>query len=126
MASSHDFFVSGKQDAAVGIVAQALEGEGFSLTTTANGGLLAQRGSVARTVLLGAMAGKNFHLSFTVDFMTDSQGRLVARLNRELASGILKGGAFGAAKTDRVFQECADAIGFALERARVLAFDKAN
>ncbi|GIT82137.1 hypothetical protein LLS1_38060 [Leifsonia sp. LS1] len=121
MASAHDFFLLGDHEAARQLVVSALQSEGFVVTTTPTGGLLAKRGSAASTFWLGAWAGKNFQVSFLVDFMVDQQGRLVARLNRNMAGGALKGGAIGAAKTDAAFQETANAIAAVLHPAGVLA-----
>lgn len=120
MASAHDFFLLGDHEAAKQLVTSTLQAEGFTVTMTPSGGLLAKRGSAARTFWLGAMAGKNFQVSFLVDFMVDQQGRLVARLNRNMVSGALKGGAIGAAKTDTAFQETANAIAAAAHPAGIL------
>lgn len=121
MASAHDFFLLGDHEAAKQLVFSALAAEGFTVTSTPTGGLLAKRGSAASTFWLGAFAGKNFQMSFLVDFMVDQQGRLVARLNRNMAGGALKGGAIGAAKTDTAFQETANAIAAYLHPAGILA-----
>ncbi|MFF2052832.1 hypothetical protein ACFVU2_14615 [Leifsonia sp. NPDC058194] len=121
MASAHDFFLLGDHEAAKQLVVSALQSEGFTVTSTPTGGLLAKRGSAASTFWLGAFAGKNFQMSFLVDFMVDQQGRLVARLNRNMAGGALKGGAIGAAKTDTAFQETANAIAAILHPAGILA-----
>lgn len=121
MPSAHDFFILGPHDAGRHLVAIALQGQGFAVTTTPTGGLLAKRGSAAKTVWLGGLAGKDFQVTFIVDFMVDDQGRLVARLNRNMTSGALKGGALGAAKTDTAFQETANAIAAVLHPAGVLA-----
>jgi len=121
MASAHDFFLLGDHEAAKQLVVSALTSEGFVVTSTPTGGLLAKRGSAASTFWLGAFAGKNFQLTFLVDFMVDQQGRLVARLNRNMAGGGLKGGGIGAAKTDTAFQETANAIAAALHPAGILA-----
>ncbi|MFF2050228.1 hypothetical protein ACFVU2_01385 [Leifsonia sp. NPDC058194] len=121
MASAHDFFLLGDHEAAKQLVASALHAEGFTVSTTPAGGLLAKRGSGAATILLGAWAGKNFQMSFLVDFMVDEHGRLVARLNRNLAGGALKGGAIGAARTDSAFQQTANAIAGVLQPAGILA-----
>lgn len=126
MASSHDFFIAGDHDAARALVTAALQGQGFTVTTTPQGGLLAKRGSTAATVWLGGLAGKNFQVTFTVDIMADTQGRLVARLNRNMTGGTLKGGALGAAKTDSAFQETANAIAQQLHAAGVLADSVSN
>jgi hypothetical protein len=121
MATAHDFFLLGDHGAGRQLVVTALQNDGFAVTSTPTGGLLAKRGSTAATVWLGALAGKNFQVSFQVDFMVDQQGRLVARLHRNLTAGALKGGAIGAAKTDTAFQQTANAIAAALHQAGVLA-----
>jgi hypothetical protein len=121
VAKASDFFISGDHEAGKGVVASALQSQGFTLTTTPSGGLLAKRGSAKATVWLGAMAGKNFQYSFVVDFFVDAQGQLVARLNRDLTSGALKGGVIGASKTNNTFVEVATAIGSSLTSAGVYA-----
>ncbi|MGJ4845014.1 MULTISPECIES: hypothetical protein [unclassified Leifsonia] len=121
MAKAHDFFILGDHESGKHLVASALQSEGFTVTTTPTGGLLAKRGSTTATVLLGGLAGNNFQITFTVDFMVDEQGRLVARLNRNMSGGALKGGAIGASKTDTAFQRTANTIGAALHGAGTLA-----
>ncbi|MFJ8894694.1 hypothetical protein ACIRCZ_08930 [Leifsonia sp. NPDC102414] len=121
MAKAHDFFIIGDHENGRRIVASALQSEGFAVTASPAGGLLAKRGSTAMTVLLGGLAGNNFQQTFLVDFMVDQHGRLVARLNRNMAGGALKGGAIGAAKTDSAFQQTANAIAAALHGAGALS-----
>jgi hypothetical protein len=91
-------------------VSKALEAAGFEVTINPNGTFLATRGSLSRTLLLGAMAGKKFHVTFNVDFFSDPQGNLIARLNRNASGGALKGGAIGANMTNNVFLETANAL----------------
>jgi predicted dithiol-disulfide oxidoreductase (DUF899 family) len=76
---------------------------GFTVARNPNGSLQATRGSMGKTLLLGAMAGKNFHVTFTVEFYGDEQGNLIARLNRNVSGGALKGGAIGANMTNNAF-----------------------
>ncbi|GAB3575131.1 hypothetical protein GCM10027406_06200 [Leifsonia lichenia] len=121
MAKAHDFFILGDHENGRRIVATALQSEGFAVTATPAGGLLAKRGSTAMTVLLGGLAGNSFQQTFLVDFMVDQHGRLVARLNRNMAGGALKGGAIGAAKTDSAFQQTANAIAATLHGAGALS-----
>lgn len=121
MASSFDYFLLGDHHSARTALQRALETQGFTVTATPNGGLYAKRGSTARTVLLGAMAGSKFVVNLIVDFMTDDQGRLVARLHRDMTSGALMGGALGAAKTATVFGETGDAVAATLVQQQVLA-----
>ena len=99
MASNHDYFLAGDHESGKALVADALTQLGFEVATTPNGGFTAKRGSFAKTMWLGAMAGKNFHVTFIVEFFTDAQGALVARLSRSLGSSGVKGGALGVAKT---------------------------
>lgn len=125
--ASHDFFISGDHTAARAAVSAALQAQGFSVTALPNGTtLVAARGSKAATFWLGALAGKNFHVSLAVDYAQDAEGRLVARLNRDMTAGALKGGAIGAAKTKTVFEETANALQAALASHGILAASVAN
>lgn len=126
MAATHDFFALGDHEQARALVIGALQAQGFTVSSTPTHGLLAKRGSTGATIWLGALAGNNFQVTFMVDLMVDPEGRLVVRLNRNMAGGALKGGAFGAAKTDTAFQETANAIAAALHSAGVLAGDLAH
>jgi hypothetical protein len=120
VATTYDFFISDTADGARNRVANALRGLGYELTATTSGGLLAQKGSTAMTVLFGALAGKGFHLSFEISFFT-TEDAAVARLSRNMAIGALKGGALGASKTATAFGIAANAIGTALHNDGVLA-----
>lgn len=121
MASSYDFFITGDQNAARNQFAHALTEQGFSVEPTPAGGLVAKRGSMKKTMWLGAFAGKDFHVAFIVEYFTDAQGRLVARLNRNMAGGALKGGAIGTNKVENAFVETVDAVSATLSSAGVLA-----
>lgn len=121
MARAHDFFIQGDHEAGRQIVASALRSEGFAVTATPTGGLLAKRGSTTATVLFGGLAGSKLQQTFTLDFMVDEHGRLVARLNRNMARGVAAGGAIGAARTDSAFQRTANAIAAALHGAGALS-----
>lgn len=89
---------------------KALERAGFTVTLNPNGTFQATRGSLSRTLLLGAMAGKKFHVTFTVEFFSDPNGNLIARLNRNVSGGALKGGALGANMTNNAFLDTANAL----------------
>ncbi|MET3566311.1 hypothetical protein SAMN04515691_2921 [Leifsonia sp. 98AMF] len=126
MPAAHDFILLGDHDAGRRLVASALEAQGFLVSATPRGGLLAKRGSIGMTLLLGALAGSKFQVTFLVELMVDAESHLVARLNRDMTAGALKGGAVGAAKVNRAFQETANAIHSALQRAGVLAVSVAR
>ncbi|MGV8885584.1 MAG: hypothetical protein ACOH1T_08370 [Microbacteriaceae bacterium] len=121
MASVHDFFLTGDHDAAKAQFNAAVEAQGFTLSSTPKG-MLAKRGSLPLTLLLGAMAGKkNFQVTFIVEFFVDAAGQFVARLSRDLASGALKGGAIGANMTNNSFVDTAAGISAALQGSGILA-----
>ncbi len=73
------------------------------MSTTPDGNLVAARGSLARTLLLGAMAGKGFQVTFPAAFYSDPEGHLLVRLSRQLGTGALKGGVLGANMTNNAF-----------------------
>ncbi|KAB1660234.1 hypothetical protein F8O01_02560 [Pseudoclavibacter chungangensis] len=110
MAGYTDYFISGDHVAGKGAVAAALQQQGFRVESTPAGGLAIERGSLGTTLLLGGLAGKNFHVKFVVEFSVDEHGTLVARLHREMSRGALKGGAIGAAKTSNAFDDTARAL----------------
>jgi hypothetical protein len=119
MAGTYDIVLSGDQQKAKDLIAQSLTSQGFTVESTPKGGYLAKRGSRAATFWLGAMAGKNFQVTFIVEFFTGDGGSLVARLSRNLAAGALKGGAIGANKTNNAFIDTANALVAATQAAGV-------
>jgi len=121
MAASYDYFITGDHASARGLIERSLEQHGFTVGATETGDFAVTRGSMGATVWLGGLAGKKFHLSFSVEFFVDQEGRLVARLNRNMTGGVLKGGAIGASKTDSAFVETANMLADALSGAGVLA-----
>lgn len=125
--ASHDFFINGDHTAARAVVASTLGAQGFTVTALPTGtSIVAARGSKAATLWLGALAGKSFHVSFAVDYSQDAEGRLIARLNRDMTAGALKGGAIGAARTKAAFEETANALQTALASSGRLAASVAN
>lgn len=120
MATTTDYILSTDQAQAFQSVHEGLVEQGFTVTSTPNGGLHATRGSAVATALLGGLAGKKFHIAFVVNFMTDSAGRLVARITRDMTSGALKGGAVGAVKTGNAFTTTTDALEQRFAQAGIL------
>jgi hypothetical protein len=78
-----------------------------------NGYTTATRGSMSKTLLLGAMAGKNFRIVFPVEYYSGPAGELIVRLSRNLGGGAL-GGALGVNKTNNVFIETVEKVGASL------------
>lgn len=126
MASSYDFFLTDTVDGAKAKAHKVLEEQGYQVSSTPQGNLAGEKGSVGLTVAFGALAGKSMHMRFEAQFFSDAQQRIVVRLNRNLSGGALKGGAIGAARTSTAFQNLANAMGTALHGAGVLAETKEN
>ena len=118
MASQIEFTLSGDQAAARDIVLAATAAQGFAAQATNEWSYLLTRGSNGKTLLLGAMAGKDFYLKFGVDFSVAGDG-FVARLSRDVAGSALRGGVIGASKASSAFQQLADAVGAAVTLAGI-------
>jgi hypothetical protein len=118
MASVIEFDLSGDQTAAKAVVQQAAAGQGFAVEATGDWSFLLTRGSSTKSLLLGAMAGKDFYLKFGLDFSV-ADSRLVARLSRDVASSALRGGVLGASRASDAFQQLADAVGAAATQAGI-------
>ncbi|WBU37742.1 hypothetical protein [Homoserinibacter sp. YIM 151385] len=106
--------------AARAVVIGALEAEGYTLSPSTPGWSKATRGSMPLTLLLGGLAGKNFHVGFLVGERVDEQGRASFRIDRDLATGAVKGGAIGAVRTDKAYVSAVEAVAAAARRAGVL------
>ena len=119
MASAYDFHLTVPPHEARARVRQSLSSQGFEVTDTPNGSLVAKRGRLGLTLLVGAMAGNSMHVSFDLQFFSEDAGSVV-RFNRSLAGGALKGGALGASRTADVFQNAAHQLGVALHADNVL------
>ena len=118
MASVIEFTLSGDQAAARDIVLAATAAQGFAAEATNEWSYLLTRGSNGKSLLLGALAGKDFYLKFGVDFSVAGDG-FVARLSRDVAGSALRGGVLGASRASEAFQQLADAVGAAATQAGI-------
>jgi len=118
MASVIEFDLSGDQAAAKGIVQAATAAEGFAFEPTGDWSGILTRGNSTKSLLLGAMAGKDFFLKFGLDFSV-ADGHLVARLSRDVASTAIRGGVLGASRASDAFQKLAGAVGTAATQAGI-------
>ncbi|GMA27171.1 DUF4190 domain-containing protein [Arenivirga flava] len=100
-------------------LAAALQEQGFSVSPSASGGLLVKRGSLGTTLVAGALAGNDMHVEFGIEVTPTPEGTL-AQVRRSAASGFLKGGAIGAAKTNDVIQTAMHQAGARLAQQGVL------
>ena len=123
MASVIEFDLSGDQTAAKAVVQTAVTGQGFALEPTGDWSATLTRGNSTKSLLLGAMAGKDFYLKFGLDFSA-ADGHLVARLSRDVASSAIRGGVIGASKASSAFQDLADAVGTAATQAGIFLADR--
>ncbi|MBI5160356.1 MAG: hypothetical protein HY996_02925 [Micrococcales bacterium] len=117
MAASTTFVLSGDPAAARAVVDGVVAERGYTGELTPNGTVKVSRGSLPKTLLLGALAGKNFHLTYLLDYGTDAAGNTTATLHRELGGSALKGGAIGASKAAEEYQAFVDAIGHAASQS---------
>jgi len=120
VSSFYDCFVSGDHESAKHLIANALNSQGFVVEVQPDGNWYARRGNMTTTVLVGALAGDNFQITFGVQFFVDAAGQLVARLDKNTAVGFFKGGVWGLNKIDTAFNQTATAIYNALLSAGVL------
>ena len=118
MASIIEFDLSGDQTAAKGIVQAAAAAQGFAVEPAGEWTSFLIRGSSTKSLLLGALAGKDFYLKFGLDFSA-VDGHLVARLSRDVASSALRGGMLGVSRASESFQQLADGVGAAATQAGI-------
>ncbi len=118
MAAVIEFDVSGDQTAAKALVQATAVAQGFAAEPTGEWSFFLTRGSSTKSILLGAMAGKDFYLKFGLDFSA-ADGHLVVRLSRDIASTAIRGGVIGASKASGAFQQLADAVGAAVTQAGI-------
>lgn len=123
MASTIEFILSGEQAAARDVVLAATASQGFAPQAQNEWSYLLTRGSSTKSMLLGAMAGKDFYLKFGLDFSAADTG-FVARLARDVASSALRGGVIGASKASDAFQQLADAVGAAATQAGIFVSNR--
>jgi hypothetical protein len=123
MASVIEFDLSGDQLAARQTVEAAAVAEGFAFEPSGEWSGFVTRGSSIKSLLLGAMAGKDFYLKFGLDFSA-KEGQTVARLSRDVASSAFRGGVIGASRASDAFQKLADAIGAATTQAGIFVANR--
>lgn len=102
--ATRDFFIAGDQAEARQLVEKLLTDQGYRLTATPNGKTMLERGKKSSTVWLGALAGKNFYVSYLAEYFGGQNGEVVARVTSNTAGGIL-GGAIGVAKAAGAYDE---------------------
>lgn len=102
--------LSGSDQQTVPVVIEISRGLGYEATQPTPGSIKLERGDFSKTMLLGAMAGKNFHISFTFDIGVDQYGNTWLRFDEGTGLGAVKGGAIGYSKTKKAYAEYLDAL----------------
>ncbi|WP_350348925.1 hypothetical protein ABIQ69_03010 [Agromyces sp. G08B096] len=105
-----ELILAGPDTQTVPAVIEIAKRHGYEATTPAPGRIKLERGSMTKTVWLGAMAGKGFHISFTFDIGVDQHGNTWLRFDQDGALGAVKGGAIGYAKTKNAYAEFVETV----------------
>jgi hypothetical protein len=126
VATSYDLFFSGDHEEAQRQLGTAFEKNGFTVQARPDNNWVASRGSAAKTFWLGGLAGKSFRVTFEVAFYSASDGSLIARFNRNLTGGALRGGAIGANIANNAFNTTYSQLVSALQSSGNLARSIAN
>lgn len=105
-----ELILAGPDSQTVPTVIAIAEGLGYTATTPNPGRIKLERGSLNKTVVLGALAGKSFHISFTFDIGVDGYGNTWLRFDQDRALGAIKGGAIGYAKTKNAYVEFVETV----------------
>lgn len=105
-----ELILSGNDQQTVPVVVAIAQGLGYEATQPSQGNIKLERGNLTKTLLLGAMAGKNFHISFSFDIGVDAHGNTWLRFDQDGALGAVKGGAIGYAKSKNAYGEFIDTV----------------
>jgi hypothetical protein len=105
-----ELILSGNDLRTVPVVVEIAKGLGYDATQPSQQSIKLERGNLTKTLLLGAMAGKNFHISFTFDIGVDDLGNTWLRFDQDGALGAVKGGAIGYAKSKNAYGEFLDTL----------------
>ena len=105
-----ELILSGSEQQTVPVVISIAQGLGYEATQPSQTSIKLERGNLTKTLLLGAMAGKNFHISFTFDIGVDQHGNTWLRFDQDGALGAVKGGAIGYAKSKNAYADFVNAM----------------
>lgn len=105
-----DFTLAMPADAARQKSQEALGGVGYKVSVNPNGSLYATRGNKTKTLLIGALAGKDFLSELSVEIYPQGPANTIVRLTKDTAGNMLKGGAIGASKATGLYQEALEAL----------------
>ncbi len=105
-----ELVLAGNDQQTVPVVISVAEGLGYTASLLEGGQIKLERGSLTKTLLLGGLAGKGFHISFTFAIGADGAGNTLVRFDQDSALGAVKGGAIGFAKSKSAFNEFMGAV----------------
>jgi hypothetical protein len=117
--AGYTFVVSGDQATARDTVYGALQGQDFKINHTGDWSALAERGSAAASMLLGAFAGKKGrHVKLEILCQTDAQGNIVISLTQGTSGA--SGGLLGASQAKEIYGDIYKTVSEAYASAGVL------
>jgi hypothetical protein len=101
--------VRGDHERVRALLEEFFTGRGWRVTEHGPGRLDLETGSLARTLLLGALAGRRFHVRGRLELAEDAGGMRI-RYRWGATVGRALGGARGAARAGRLHAETADVL----------------
>ena len=113
------FIIGAPIDQSRSFIWQFFAHEGRTCTPNPNGGIHLSRGKKGLSVVVGALAGRNFYLSHDVDFSTGPQGETIA-VYRSSSAKAMVGGAIGVHKSSSAHNEYANKLAQALQYQGIL------
>lgn len=114
------FIINAPVEQVRSIISQAFTEDGWTAQNNpATGGLTLTRGKKGLSIALGALAGKNFFLTQSVDFAVGPQGETLARYSSSTGMAII-GGAIGVSKSNAAHADYVNKLGATLQSQGIL------
>lgn len=114
------FIISAPVEQVRAIIAGVFTEDGWTAENNlATGGLTLTRGKKGLSIALGALAGKNFFLSQSVEFGVGPQGETIARYSSSTGMAI-SGGAIGVSKSNAAHADYVNKLGATLQARGIL------
>lgn len=114
------FIINAPVEQARAIISRVFTEDGWTAENNlATGGLTLTRGKKGLSIALGALAGKNFFLTQSVEFGTGPRGETIARYASSTGMAII-GGAIGVSKSNAAHADYVNKLGATLQAQGIL------
>ena len=114
------FIINAPLEQARAIIAGVFTEDGWTAENNlATGGLTLTRGKKGLSIALGALAGKNFFLTQSVEFSTGPRGETIARYASSTGMAMI-GGAIGVSKSNAAHADYVNKLGTTLQARGIL------